>query len=876
MELTYSSDLANLRIGLRSGEDLWLSLDEGLNLIYGKNGTGKSSALRALRKLFDPTSGSDELFNSGDSADTSRQLVTAYFEVDAVSPLHYVFTLLNLFFDHLGISTEKAIGTFSLFDEYSSAINIVRAKGIFSEYSNEELVALYDEWDSSDKEARSELAIADGEDVESAEAIEKLDSAIREILRMHGVQALSRLDDLAKLMEYLREGLVESYSKIYSELTVVEANETLQSFGLSSRLEEQVLGDRSFFSASWNELLVLYLVTIARDFERVLSSEESSWEFREFPSSENVRMEDAEPRLREAAKQVLLAFENQIECPTFWIEPATRRNKQIRIGLALGRSRESILEEKSDFWPQKVFEAFDDLYESLNLNESHDAENQLDELQADAIVEFLNQNTVVESSVGLREYSKDREAQYTAYWTNRKYVNLDQAGAFHSVHNPINAISLDKEVDLKQLAQNTLQQLASSHLQEAEFIRDDGERINSIKFDQIGLEGVQEFTKRVSSFLSSLDIGIVRCEFWYSDELFLWASGDGAEFVFITDTADFGLSKDSLSSGQQYWVNAAFRICAAEASGQSYLLIADEPERGLHERAVMGAFALLAGLSATSIVATHSVTALRFSGARLLHFEKNDDGKVNVAEPRLGEDIAEAAKRFGTSALDIFSMKRALVVVEGAHDVEVVRGLAGLAFDGQLLDRLLIVPARGVKNVATTADSVIITEFTTLHILAIIDNGRASVLNDIVGRASQALKEGKTALQAIKESGISGLARDSSPEERYMFDLIERAIHRNVLGRVRFWALSVPDIVDLLPETAFGLTKSWSKLRQEYARSPVRDGFKSWLKSEYQVSISTKTVRRAFEKLDVVEGELRDILRELEIVASLSPLEFQG
>ena len=88
-------------------------------------------------------------------------------------------------------------------------------------------------------------------------------------------------------------------------------------------------------------------------------------------------------------------------------------------------------------------------------------------------------------------------------------------------------------------------------------------------------------------------------------------------------------------------------------------------------------------------------------------------------------------------------------------------------------------------------------------------------------------------------------------------------------------ALEVPDIVDLLPESSFGLNKSWDQLRKEFKKSVNRDGFKSWLKMEYGVSISIKTVSKALHQLDAIEGELHRISSELEIVASLSPLDAQ-
>ena len=137
----------------------------------------------------------------------------------------------------------------------------------------------------------------------------------------------------------------------------------------------------------------------------------------------------------------------------------------------------------------------------------------------------------------------------------------------------------------------------------------------------------------------------------------------------------------------------------------------------------------------------------------------------------------------------------------------------------------------------------------------------------------EALSQGKNSTQAVIAARISDLLSGATPEERFMLDLIERAIHRRIAHRLHIFSLSVPDIVDLLPEESFGLTKTWAVLRSEHRKSGSKDNFKAWLKSEYGTSISSKTVKRAFESLDAVDGELRRILEELEIVASLGPLE---
>ncbi len=865
MDLTRFIKLGQIRVGLPSGEDIWFSLDEGLNLVYGKNGSGKSTTLRAIARVFRQNSSGYLTDDSSASDPSPKPLVTAYYETEYIGFNELLSRFLDGFVEFLKEEQIFPVTKYDLpgFGKPESLVEPTR--GFHQKLqgdASDELCEAFDRWvETADEETRIEH--------------EETFALLREVIELGGQHNLDIFDDLKTMFEQLRTGLVKFFSEIYSNITVDEANEVLESFGLKTRLEAEALSDRSLEPLLWAELVELYLVCLAWDYHVLLQHPFSEWGLTCEAESE-LTLEEAIPQLRRISSTVLQAFENQMDCPTFWIEPTNKRDGSRQLGLALGRSKATECASDVESWTQRAIEAYDEVYEiyESSLNGESDVGN---ELLNDATFAFLS-GRVVTVNLGSQADPKERRAAFESYRSNPRYLNLDRLGNFFTNDHPIRVVNLDDGVNLEEIASKTLFRLVAYHLKEATFINDNGVQRSIVSFEEEGLEQIQEATERISYFLVSLDIGILRCEFRYSEQLLDWTFGFGASFVFFTDSTVGGKGIDfgSLSRGQQYWVSAAFQICFAELNSRGYLLIADEPERGLHERAATAAFSALAGLSATSLIATHSVSALRFAGARLMNFERSDDGKIRLTDPQLGDNISKAAQRFGTTPFDLFSLKRALVVVEGAHDVEIVRHLASCSPNPQLLDRLLIVPARGVKNVATVADSVVITEFTNLHILTIIDNGRTAALQAVVDRAATALQEGKSTQQAIKESGIRELAKDSSFEERSILDLVERAIHRRILGRLHLLALSVPDIVDLLPEKSFGLKKSWSELRREYGKSGHRDGFKSWLKLEYDVSISTKTVSRAVQQLDVIDGDLHRISSELEIVASLSPLDSQS
>ncbi len=872
MDLTPTANLAQIRVGLPSGEDVWFSPHEGLNLLYGKNGSGKSTIIDAVSNIF--LTDHQTRRHTFQEKIPKNPPVTAYFEIDAV----WFVDLMNMYIEQFTrFLTEKGIevlqpeedisdGTVSLINDLNATSRIdgwsyFDIRGGSLNFADCDYVEQFNEWRIAVNGATLEPSSNDEDD--DLETI--VLRALRDGFEIHGSKVLISTSDCRGLFGQLRDGLRDAFANQYSEITTDHANSLFEKFELETRLEDSILTDRSLDGLSWSELLELYLVLIAHDFDMTLERAAAFWDVNNDVEDMEIPVRVAAPSTFDLAKQVLLAFESQLQQPTFWIEYGD--DEWSRIGLALGRKRESIVELDGQ---QSVNSLVQKVRENLEVLSNRSEEGPIDQSWG-ALREFERHNQVLYLSGTLVGTPIDR---YRSALANKQYIDLKKPG-FLFIGTPIKGVFLDREVDIDQVARKTYANLIRFDLRSVLFeLGEDEPPTDVIEFSESSFEPVNRFVSDVSRFLRSLDIGIHHCKFSFPLDVREMALGESAEFRFCVDLNSLeGISKSELSSGQQYWVNAAFQICYAEQANSSYLILADEPERGLHQRAVLSAFMALSNTSATSIIATHSVAALSIAGVNLLHLDRGFDGRIQITEPYLGEDVTQAAVRFGTTTFDLLAIKRALVVVEGAHDVEVVRGLAGLASSGMLLDRLLVVPARGVKNVATVADSAVITEFTNLHILAITDNGRSELLHAALNRGIEALSQGRNPTQAVAAAQISELSRDATPEERYLLDLVERAIHRRIAHRLHIFALDVPDIVDLLPEKSFGLTKSWAALRAEHRKSGSRENFKAWLKADYGVSISSKSVKRAFDSLDTVDGELRRILHELEIVASLGPLE---
>jgi hypothetical protein len=390
-----------------------------------------------------------------------------------------------------------------------------------------------------------------------------------------------------------------------------------------------------------------------------------------------------------------------------------------------------------------------------------------------------------------------------------------------------------------------------------------GERFAEIEIDKSLQKEIDLCFGKLSEFLSSLGIGIDSCFVTLSGSVIDWLSGESTSLLFEVGNQEkqFG----QLSAAQQFWVCAGIQILAATNSATSVVLVADEPDGGLHERAANNVMNVLQSTGLDFIVSSHSVAALRTRDATFHHLERDVNGDVRLTRMSFGEDVLTLAEKFGTTTYDLLSLKRLMVVVEGSHDAVVVNRLLALSGRPHLSDLVLTAPVRGVMNVTSIADSVLLTEFSELNILVVVDNGRESDFQKLVDTLRTMSSEGNTISQ---QKAVVAKARSSSSdvfEERFLFDLLDRAVHRGLLRRLSIFALPTPDIVDLLPPELFGLEQSWEQLRSEYRKDRSSMNFKDWLRESRNVSISEKTIQSALDQSDALDPVLLRLLQEIEL-----------
>lgn len=178
--------------------------------------------------------------------------------------------------------------------------------------------------------------------------------------------------------------------------------------------------------------------------------------------------------------------------------------------------------------------------------------------------------------------------------------------------------------------------------------------------------------------------------------------------VVVRDALDTEYAGDRADAASRSWAGLHGGPVTIEPGKVRPLLIIDEPELHLHAEAQREVSTWLlerASEGATVIVATHSPVLLGLPPDRalLLRVDRDDIGQTKVSRFRdvLGE-LKDDSKRLGVERADWLQVVRGIVVVEGEHDLKVLRKL----FGEELADeRLALHAIRGTKNALALVDS---------------------------------------------------------------------------------------------------------------------------------------------------------------------------
>ncbi len=379
---------------------------------------------------------------------------------------------------------------------------------------------------------------------------------------------------------------------------------------------------------------------------------------------------------------------------------------------------------------------------------------------------------------------------------------------------------------------------------------------------------LDEFSNRVSKFggaLQQIGLGLGGIRLKVEPRLSTWLDGHLAYLEVLDEPSGTWVDLDQLSEAQHRWVGHILAIGeAVEEANQSerpVVVIADEADGGVHVTASTSVLHYLSGLHGVAYASSHSPTALRTPRARLRHVYRDKGGAVAVTSAVVAGDAQASANRLGVDLLDVLATKYLAVMVEGLHDKVAIEGLFK---DEPILDRTLIIEARGTKGMHAIPHAQLLVDYSDLQILVVVDNARNERFQPVIETICSLTAAGRSPESAMRESGLGELERGATPEERTLIEIVKRAASNGSLGRLEVHGLPVKDIAMLLPPEAFGLDGTWPTYERQHAATGQGRNFKKWLKEEHGATISKKTIQSAVANLDSYNDGLSELRKALQ------------
>ena len=340
-----------------------------------------------------------------------------------------------------------------------------------------------------------------------------------------------------------------------------------------------------------------------------------------------------------------------------------------------------------------------------------------------------------------------------------------------------------------------------------------------------------------------------------------------------------------LSRAEQLWASRAIHeaihsqardLALGETARRIMLSIVDEPEAALHRAAEAHMAATLrrrASHDLILLVATHSPELLDAPEGRVIEVKRGGGSHSRSLVHELDQADRAGLADLGLLPSDLLRWPRVILLVEGEHDEVLLEQFLG---DRLRAARVRVLPLHGGSKLPGTVDSQVLFAHTDAHVVAVLDNMRASRLQEVWARAVELALQGETS--AAKDVVISGLPDDrkrKGDEAGYMRSWLTKAIDAGLEARATPYGLEEVDIIRYLPVEKFvpGV-ESWQQLdlqhQEELAsarpdKRPPSD-FKKWLAARWKVDINAAALREAASGMRVP----RDFNRLMSTIEALS------
>jgi energy-coupling factor transporter ATP-binding protein EcfA2 len=394
-----------------------------------------------------------------------------------------------------------------------------------------------------------------------------------------------------------------------------------------------------------------------------------------------------------------------------------------------------------------------------------------------------------------------------------------------------------------------------------------------------------------SQFLKSLEINIDEIKVEASDNLSDWMAGKGLQISVFDRQIDKWISPSTLSDSQTRWVDYSFAFARLNFHTSPLLILMDEPDRGLHVTASKSALESLTSVGGSMVVSTHSISALRMNSGRINHVQRNASGETYIEKLTATDGQLLSSLKLGVDPLDLLSLKRVAIFVEGFHD-ELVLGCLFPDKHHPVHDRMMVIATRGEKQLTNGVDSQLILSFSKMNLIIVADNIRSTFFEDKRLELLDQLRSGSTIPEIRKQlktwnsKVLSSTKIGRINEERTMVDVFDRALVSDSLHRVQIQGIVHNDILETIDSAYFGLKKDWAALHdlhEEQKRMAIRisketgksinktGDFKTWVSQNYGVRFNERVIREAFTTAFAIEVP-HDLLRLKSLILEASDL----
>lgn len=328
---------------------------------------------------------------------------------------------------------------------------------------------------------------------------------------------------------------------------------------------------------------------------------------------------------------------------------------------------------------------------------------------------------------------------------------------------------------------------------------------------------------------------------WTSTERVTWEAMDAASQRWVR------LERLSLSARR--WARLATFLATNESTELGGYALFDEPEQGLHRAAELQLAQALQRIPRTRstclVTATHSPLVAAASD-QLIEVIRGLRGEVQTRV--IEGEFFERIEALGMLPQDALTTARQVLLVEGPHDRRVVEGLLPETLRAT---RTLIIPIAGVGDAGAAVNAELLVRFGPRRMIVMVDAlGRnAEVAWD---RAVEAASDGDLdrARAVIDDIG------KRTAETKFLRTAAHELLQAGRLSDCQVVALSVPDVLDLLPPAPFVKGRSWSEIRNAYEEKPRQQTFKTWASRAFNARFDVERIDQAILLMDDLPDDL--------------------